>query len=314
MQHHQRPISNPSATLPLMASCPFLSSLPDPIGTAKRERSNGRCRANSAARDERAAVHNKQIGNVMRLMPGIHDRVLRVGSHAHSPHEVTRPRVRFALLDIGCTCGLEQFPSGLNAAPHHSAGIFRKRVKDARDRNTIRVLHRGVKLNPVPLFWKVLSNDTDVDDVRESTAHLSVMIDTPRNIRFQSRCERAAPAPYKESVATNEIVPRIRLIELLAVQRCIARMQIVVDAVGRNAAQSLSNVKHESFSYQPRGIPQPIWEQLRFRIQQYSWGSDPIGAKNYHSSELLTEVSLRVIINSTARAPPVVHTDLANAG
>src|SRR6516165_10876822 len=98
----------------------------------------------------------------------------------------------------------------------------------------------------------------------KSTAHLAVMISTPWNIRFQSGRERARTTSYEKSVATDKIVPHIRLIELLAVQACTARMQIVVDALWRNAVRSLSHVKHEPSSYQSRGIRQPIGEQLGF--------------------------------------------------
>ena len=72
----------------LLLLLPLATTLPDPVSTAQRQSADGRGGVHRGAGGERASVHDKEVFDLMRLVPGVHYRVSRVIAHARRAHEV----------------------------------------------------------------------------------------------------------------------------------------------------------------------------------------------------------------------------------
>ena len=110
---------------------PIGAALPYAVSATQRQGANSWCWTNRTGGNERAAIHNKQIGYVMRLVPRVHDRALGIISHPRRSHEMTGPRIRMPLPDVRCTGSLQEFTSSPDAMLQYSTSIFRKSINDS---------------------------------------------------------------------------------------------------------------------------------------------------------------------------------------
>src|SRR6266403_3360331 len=236
--------------LNLNPSLPFSPAPPDSVGATQGQCSNGWCWPHCGTGHERTAVYHKEVGNIVGLVPGIHYRGLRTIAHAYRSHEVAGLGIRFLVVDFGCAGGLQEFASALRAVLQHSTGIFREGINNTRRRNTIRVLCLKVELNSIILVGQILPNGGDMNDMGKAASHHAVMIASPGHIRAQRYAQWPAGPADDQSVTTRETALCIALIELLAVERRVARVQIAVHALGKNATHSAPGVEHTTSSYQ----------------------------------------------------------------
>src|SRR5262249_61100071 len=98
---------------------------PDPISAAQRKRADRRRRANGSAAYKGAAVHQEQIGNIVCLLPRIHDRSPRISTHASSAHKVAFPGGKVVVVNFSGPPGAEGAARGSGTVGGPSQWVLR---------------------------------------------------------------------------------------------------------------------------------------------------------------------------------------------
>src|SRR5215469_9343609 len=88
-------------------SIPLRAEIPDTVCATQSQCPDSGCRSDCATGHKRAAVDDEQVRNIVSLMPLVNNRRLRIQPHPCCAHEVACPRVRCFVVNIGCSCSLQ---------------------------------------------------------------------------------------------------------------------------------------------------------------------------------------------------------------
>src|SRR5215813_12562722 len=102
--------------------------------------------------------------------------------------------------------------------------------------------------------------------MREALEHYTVVIAPPRDTGAHSDAQRTSGATNHQSVSSDEIMFRVRLVKLLAEHRSVSGVKMAIEGLRNNAVNVQSHVKHETSANQSAGISQSVRKQLALGI------------------------------------------------
>ncbi len=244
--------------------------------------------------DERAAVDDPQVGDVVSHGPTVDHRMVAIVPHACGTHEV--PVGGIAELDLGVPgAGLdERLPRLVDVPLTQGTGVVVDAVGDPGRRQATAVGERRRKVDPILGVGQVLAHQSPVCAAPEPIAHVAVVVVAPRPSVGQGGAQGSAGRRHGPLGATDKPPPFIAGVELVGDDGTARMSPPALEVLAEQPLDQRKRMDHQSRSDEPRGVGQPAGRTGRGGSEKEARGADAVGRQEDDVSRLEMSPALLV--------------------